>query len=400
MTKSKTRLRNYPFLGEDTMVQFIRTLCLLALLGGGVGWHTTYAQSDHDGSEEEHSAGAEHEEGVIEMDAAERAESGVVTVRVGRQSLFDEVLAPGEVVVNTYQSSQVTPRITAQVVARHARLGDAVKKDQSVVTLSSVEMAEAQGNLLVASKEWQRAKNLGRDVISERRYIEAQVANQQAQAKVLAYGMTEGQVASLVKQGDVSKATGAFDLLAPQDGTVIADEFVIGEIIEPGKVLFEITNEANIWIEANLRPEDASLVTLGTRARVTRDRAHWLTGEVIQIHHRLDERTRTQSIRINVDNTDEVLHPGQFVDVALRVGDGTQQLAVPHSAIILMDGSATVFTVHGDDIEPQAIELGETYGDWSVVNTGLVVGDEIVTEGAFLLKSLLLKSQMGEGHGH
>jgi membrane fusion protein, heavy metal efflux system len=382
------------------MVQYIRTLTLLALLGAWFGWSTTYAESDHEESGQAHGEEGEHDEGGIEMDAAQRAKAGVVVERIEKQSLSDKVQAPGEVVMNKYRSSQVTPRISAQIVTRHAHLGEPVNQGQVLVTLSSVEMAEAQGNLLVTNREWERVKGLGRDVVSERRYVEAQVAYQQAQAKVRAYGMTDGQANAFAKQSKVSKATGAFDLLAAQDGIVIADDFVIGEVIEPGRVLFEVTNEASIWVEANLRPEDASRVTVGTMARVSRDGQHWLDGEVVQIHHRLDERTRTQSVRLYVDNTDEDLHPGQFVDVALMIGNDTMQLAVPKQAVLLMDGNATVFKVDGEDIQPQTIDLGETYAGWSVVNSGLTEGDEIVVQGAFVLKSLLLKTQMGEGHGH
>jgi len=383
------------------MYQSIRYLSLLALLCGWFGMSAAYAEPNHDETGKDHSSEEEeHDEGGIEMGAEQRLKSGILIERVEQQSLADEVLAPGEVVVNSYQSSQVTPRISAQIVSRHARLGDAVKKEQALVTLSSVGMAEAQGNLLVTSQEWQRVKKLGREVVSERRYVEAQVAYQQAQAKVRAFGMTSGQVKVLARQNDVSKATGSFKLLAPQDGTVIADDFVIGEVIEPGRVLFEITDESTIWVEARLSPEAASSVTLGTKARVSRDGKQWLDGEVIQLHHRLDERTRTQSVRIQINNTNEDLHPGQFVEVALRVGDGTMKLAIPQKAIVLMDGGSAVFTLNGDDIRPQAIETGETYGEWTEVKAGLATGDEIVVQGAFFIKSLLLKSQMGEGHGH
>jgi len=379
------------------MYKFIRYLSLLLLLCGWFGMSTAYAESDHDETGQDHgSEEEEHDEGGIEMGAEQRLKFGVLIERVEQQSLADEVSAPGEVVVNSYQSSQVTPRISAQVVSRHARLGDAVKKEQALVTLSSVEMAEAQGNLLVTSREWQRVKKLGREVVSERRYVEAQVAYQQAQAKVRAFGMTSGQIKSLSRQNDVSKATGSFKLLAPQDGTLIADDFVIGEIIEPGRVLFEITNESTIWVEARLNPEDASRVKLGTKARVSRDGQQWLDGEVIQLHHRLDERTRTQSVRVQINNINEDLHPGQFVEVALSIGDGTIKLAVPQTAIVLMDGGPAVFILNGDDIRPQAIETGETYGEWTEVKTGLATGNEIVVQGAFHIKSLLLKSQMGE----
>jgi membrane fusion protein, heavy metal efflux system len=383
------------------MYKFIRYLSLLALLCGWFGIGTVYAESDHDEAGQEHGAEEEeHDEGGIEMDTNQRLKFGVLTEKIERRLLADEVLAPGEVVINTYQSSQVTPRISAQIVSRHARLGDPVKKEQPLVTLSSVEMAEAQGNLLVTSREWQRVKKLGREVVSERRYVEAQVAYQQAQAKVRAFGMTSGQINILAKQNDVSKATGSFKLLAPQDGTVTADDFVIGEVIEPGRILFEITDESTIWVEARLNPEDASGVTLGTKVRISRDGKQWLDGEVIQLHHRLDERTRTQSVRIQISNANEDMHPGQFVEVTLQIGDGTMKLAVPQKAIVLMDGNPAIFMLNGDDIRPQQIEIGETYGEWTEVKVGLATGDEIVVQGAFLIKSLLLKSQMGEGHGH
>lgn len=62
--------------------------------------------------------------------------------------------APGEVRLNTYATAQVTPRIPpAQVVAPHARVGDCIERGQPLVTLSSVELAEAQGDLVVTELE-------------------------------------------------------------------------------------------------------------------------------------------------------------------------------------------------------------------------------------------------------
>ena len=58
---------------------------------------------------------------------------------------------------------------------------------------ANVAMAEAQGELLVADREWARVQKLGRKVVSETRFIAAQVKRQQAYARVLAYGMTPGR---------------------------------------------------------------------------------------------------------------------------------------------------------------------------------------------------------------
>jgi cobalt-zinc-cadmium efflux system membrane fusion protein len=375
------------------MTQRLNPILLLALV---LTLSPAGAQTDHARHENEKS----HQQGIVIMTPQQRRAQGIETAPVARRILAQELIAPGEVVINAYRSTQVTPRITAQIVARHARLGDHVDTGQALVTLSSVEMAEAQGALVVADREWQRVRRLGRKVVSERRYVEAQVARQLAYAKVQAYGMTAALIAALLKRGDASKATGAFDLLSPQDGTVISDDFVVGEVVEPGRVLFEITDESVLWVEAKLSPQDATRVEIGAPARISVNGRDWLTGRIIQRHHRLDETTRTQSIRIQVDNRDDRLHPGQFVDVALHSGGGKEVLAAPREAVVLMEGSPTVFKTESDELHPQPVETGATRGGWTEIRAGLAEGDEIVVRGVFLLKSLLLKSRMGEGHAH
>ncbi len=363
-------------------------------------------ESDHDGDErgehgqEGHGEESHGEEGTVRMDARTRQRMGIVTAKVERRALAKTVSAPGEVRLNAYRTAQVTPRIAAQVIARHARLGDVVKAGQRLVTLSSVEMAEAQGELLVADREWRRVKKLGRKVVSEKRYVAAQVRRQQAYARVLGYGMAEQQIAALLKTGDARRASGTFDLLAPQDGRIIRDEFVVGEMIEPGRVLFEIADERTLWIEARLSPDDAARIEVGTPARVSADGASWLDGKVIQRHHVLDETTRTQAVRIAVDNRSDLLHPGQFVKVILETGRGEPVLAVPAPAVIFMEGQPTVFVLEDDRFEPRPVEAGPPRGGWRAVRTGLAEGETVVVKGAFLIKSLMLKSRMGEGHAH
>jgi len=306
--------------------------------------------------------------------------------------------APGEVTVNQYATLQVTPRIEAQVVARHVRMGDAVKKGQPLVTLSSVEMAEAQASLILAEQEWQRVQKLGRDVVSEQRFLEAKVAAQQAKAKVLAYGMSEAQVKKLLAN-EVSAATGEFDLLANQDGTIIHDTFVVGQIVEPGNVLFEVSDESRIWVEARLSPEKAALIARGAQAWVTKSGVS-MTGTVVQVHHRVDEATRILSVRIEVNNSQDSLHAGQFTDVEIQTGETDRVVAVPDSAIVLLEGQQVVFKREGDELHPMPLDTGISKGGWTEVKAGLFGGDVIVVENAFHIKSLILKSKMGEGHGH
>ena len=347
-------------------------------------------------AEEEH--GEEHAENLVRMDASARRKNNVKILRITPIPLTEELNAPGEVGLNLYKTSQVTPRISAQVISRHAKLGDTVSIDAPLLTLSSVDMAAAQGELIVTAREWARVKKLGRKVVSDRRYVEAQVAAQQARAKVLAYGMTASAADRLVGMGDASKATGAFTLYARQGGTIMRDDFVIGEIVEPGKVLFEISDESKVWVNARLFTEDAAGIVAGAAASVRTSTGAQYPAKVMQLYHVIDETTRTLSVRIEVNNNDDALHAGQFVNVAIETGKTAPVLAIPKSAVTLMNGGTHVFVLSGDTLVPQEVLTGAVRGDWIEIKGGLQSGTQIATTQIFLLKSLILKSSIGDEH--
>jgi len=366
--------------------------------------HDATAASQHEdeqggahghGDEEGHG----HEGNVAELTPQQLASAGIEVAVVRREEVAQIIDAPGEVMLNAYRTSKVTPRIAAQVIRRHARLGEQVRAGQALVTLSSVAMAEAQGDLLVADREWRRVKKLGRKVVSERRYIEAEVARQQAYARVRAYGMSEAQTKALLQKSDVSRATGEFKLTSPQAGTVILDDFIIGEFVEPGRVLFEISDESRLWVQARLTPEEAAQVAIGARAWIQVDERR-LPGVVIQARHALDERTRTLALRIEVANLDDRLHPGQFVQAQLESSAHKAALAVPLEAVMRSpDGDWQVFIEEAPGrFKPREVTVLRTVGERMVI-AGIEEGTRIVTRGAFFIQSEIAKGGF-EIHNH
>lgn len=333
----------------------------------------------------------EHEENVAELTEIQIQTAGIETVRVQRSEIADILIAPGEVTLNAYRTTKVTPRIEAQIVKRHVQLGESIAPGQALVTLSSVEVAQAQGELLVSDREWKRVKELGRKVVSERRYIEAQVARQQAYARVRAYGMTDDQIQALLQQGDSSKATGELTLLSPQQGTVIHDDFIVGELAQPGRELFVITDESALWVDARLTPEDAVNVRVGSPARI-KVKENWLDGEVIQAQHALDEATRTLSVRLQVANPNDQLHPGQFVSVEIESAENKAGISVPVTAVLRSpDGDWQVFIEEAPGrYAPKEVDVQRTVGERMVVE-GLDDGERIVSKGAFFIQSEIAK---------
>ena len=346
--------------------------------------------ADQDAHEYEQSE--DHEEGGVHLTPAQQEMAGVVVEALQPRDIVNELRAPGEIQLNAYATTRVAPRIAAQVIERQARLGDNIEKGQVLVTLSSVEMAQAQGDLLVAEREWRRVSKLGRDVVSEQRYTEARIKREQARALVRAYGMTEDEIKQLVASGKAELADGRFQLLSTQNGTVIRDDFIVGELVEPGRVLFEISDESVLWVEARLTPDEAARIQVNARATVVVD-SRQIEGRVTQVHHALDENTRTLGVRIEVPNPDDRLHPGLFVEARIEGGSSERMLAVPNDAVMRNpDGDWQVFVEHEPgEFEPREVEVVRTTAGLTVIE-GLEPGIRVVTRGAFFLQSELAKS--------
>jgi len=353
-----------------------------------------------DGSENHNDDGDEHgdehgdeahDEAAPRWNATSLEVAGIRVATLQPQSLRETLRAPGEVVDNGYGTTLITPRIDALVVKRHARLGEEVPKGAPLVTLSSVEVAEAQSALRLAEQEWKRVQALGRDAVSGRRYGEAQVAVEQARATAQAYGL--GSDVEVNARGD-------FTLKAPHAGRITQDAFVIGQRIESGQVLFRLVDESIVWVDAKLPAEQAHRIAIGAEAEVALGQLR-LRGKVMQHAHHTSEDTRNAKIRLEVPNAGDRLHGGDFVDVYLPAGEpGPAQLALPTAALVQMEGETVAFRQDGESIEPVPVRTGAVIGDQTVILSGLAAGDRVMIEGAYVLKSQALKSQLGEGHAH
>lgn len=330
----------------------------------------------------------------LALDARAMQDAGIVVSKLATRELAEEIKAPGEVKVDAYSTVLVSPRIESMVLSRQVKLGDVVKAGQSLVMLSSVQVAETQGVLIVAEQEWRRVAALGSQAVSGRRYTEVQVQRDQARARLRAYGLSDGQIQGVLRAGS-ARADGSYALLAPTDGRITSDAFLVGERVDAGRTLFTLVKEDSVWVEARMPPADAERVMPGAAARVLIHEQS-LPGKVVQRSHQTDEKTRTVAVRMAVDNTRDLLHPGELVDARIAVG-GRSALAVPAEAVVLLQNQSTVFVASGSGtFEPVAVQVGETRDGWVEIRQGLKPGASYVSKGAFALKARLLRSQLGE----
>jgi len=377
---------------------FIRLPIAMAEKGHDEHAHDSLTEESHVGDdkhvgEAKEDDGDHDEEGAVSLSAAQMQAAGIIVKPLQFESVRSVISAPGEVKFNSYKTVSITPRITAQVTGYHVVLGETVNVGRRLLTLSSVEMAEAQGALLVADREWKRVKQLGRKVVSASRYTQAKVNWELAQAKVKAYGMTKQQVNKLLASEDFSQANGRFDLVATQSGTVLKENYILGQQVESGKELIRITDESILWIVANVSPSDARQIAIGNDAIVRFD-DHQLPAKVIQQYHSLNETTRTTGIRLEVNNPEELLHPGMFVNTVMETSGQSKVLALPEAAVLRSpDGDWQVMVEQDEpgEFKPVEVELLRVSNGMAVIE-GIDAGTPVVVQGAFFVQSELAKS--------
>lgn len=121
-----------------------------------------------------------------------------------------------------------------------------------------------------------------------------------------------------------------------------------------------------VKITAGLRPDSAS-VTTGTLAFVnnTVDRA---TGSVL--------------LKARVANRDRMLWPGQYVSVALELAIDQDAVTVPTQSIVTTPTGSFVLVVNESNIaERKPVRVGRTTGPLVKIDSGLVGGESVITEG-------------------
>ena len=112
----------------------------------------------------------------------------------------------------------------------------------------------------------------------------------------------------------------------------------------------------------------------------------------------MEERTRTVKVRATVENTDRLLRPGMFSEIRMSVGIREEALAIPEGALLSDEGRDFVFRHWKEEYYVRRpVKRGREFPDRVEITGGLEPGDRIVTDGAFLLKSDILREKMGAG---
>jgi membrane fusion protein, heavy metal efflux system len=333
----------------------------------------------------------------------------VRTDRVAAHVVPEVVTAPGEVALDLKQVAKITSRIDGQVEQIHVQLGDRVRRGQPLLAIESLRLDELVQEYLVTKSQadvaesgYRRTEKLAADqIVTERRlveerghYLEAQARHQHVREKLLNMGMTASELREL-EHGSHQEGH-RYTLKSPIAGTVVTQNVVRGQGVTPGNELFEIVDTSRVWVFANLPIEQARKFKEGDVGTILPKGGEPVTAPLTYLAPVADETTRTIQIRFEVANQQHSLKPREYVDVQLAIAS-EPTLAVPLSALTMVDNVRGVFVQRESGYAFVPIEVGREGGGWVEVRKGLTAGEQVVVDGVFDLKNVLLKEHIGSG---
>ena len=362
-----------------------------------------------------------YEAGLVKLDASlmKSADgSGLVRTHVaGRMKMSEGLPATGEVALNENAAVHISPRIAGIIESVPVDIGARVKAGDVLLTLASVELGKAMSEYErnrtlcdLSGKILAREKNLKeQNVGSGQDVIEAQMAFEQHRSDLKAseqmlhvLGLTEEDLS-----GTRELETGRLPVRASVAGTIIEKHAVTGEMVEPGKDLMLLSDLTTVWVWAGVHSRDLGKLLAAEKrgaiaVEITVDAfpGRTFSGMLDYVGATMSEQTRTVKVRATVDNSGMELRPGMFCNATIFLGNGQadEVLAVPRSAVFSDEGKSFVFKHWKDDFYVrQDVNKGREFSGLVEIIDGLQAGETVVAEGAFLLKSDVLREKMGAG---
>ncbi|MBI5532207.1 MAG: efflux RND transporter periplasmic adaptor subunit [Deltaproteobacteria bacterium] len=325
--------------------------------------------------------------------------SGMKTSPAVMGEIVPTITVTGTVRFDPKLVAAIGARINGRVRKIFKVPGDRVKAGDALAELESAELGRTQSAALTArahaqaaSANEKRERGLADARVSSER--DAELAHAQAEAARAELHAAEQAVRALGGQG-IGAELGVLLLRSPIDGKVVESSIYRGQSLEPSHTAFRVADLSRVWVELAVFERELSAIRPGDVVDLApqTDRKAVEHGKVAYVGDVIDLDTRSAAVRIEVDNAQGLLRPGQSVMARVHTtAPASNVLHVPMSAVTRIDGVPTVFVLLTETrVEPRKIELGLSDGTRVQVVSGLALGELVVTEGVFAMKSELFR---------
>ena len=311
------------------------------------------------------------------------------TAKAETRSLPTQVTANGTISPDVSRTIHVTSLGGGRVVDLKVKLGDNVKKGQTLLVISSPDLStafsdyeKAQADEALSRKALGRAQMLfDRGAIAAKDLETAQDTEDKAKVDV-----ETAKHHVQILGADPAHPSILIDLKAPVSGTIVEQNVAGSEgvkSLDNSPNLFTIADLDQVWVVCDVFENDLGEVHLGDSAeiRLNAFADRLFKGKVADISRVLDPNTRSAKVRIVLGNADGSLRPGMYAEAKFRSRKVTERVLVPATAIMRLHDKDWVFRKEGDKrfrkIVVQADGLAPD--GMQEIRNGVKPGDELVT---------------------
>ena len=171
-------------------------------------------------------------------------------------------------------------------------------------------------------------------------------------------------------------------LVSPINGVVTARNYDPGDMT--GGAILTIEQMRPVKVLVNVSENEFTKVRKGMKTTIKLDvyGDEEFTGTVTLVHPTINPATRTFTVEIEINNSDERVRPGMFARVQMNFGKA-DHVVVPDRAVIKQTGSGDryVYTFKDGVVTFNKVELGQRIDNAYEVLSGVENGDDVVVSG-------------------
>ena len=302
----------------------------------------------------------------------------------------EQLLLMGKISITEDRTTVVPARVAGRIETISFASGEFVTAGQQLATLFSADFVSAKEEYLQSLKQSKVTGGKGDS---------SDFANltQMSRKKLLTMGLSKNDVDQLAETGaNDDSGKGSFLLIrAPRSGVIIAKTAVLGNLVNVGETLFTIGDLSKVWFSGDLYPEDLSKVKKGQDVMINVTGSNKaLSGKVSFISPIVDPTTRSIKIRALMDNPNGALRGDMYVQGGIILSKN-RALLVPTKSIIRTAEGDVIFKrstapsiekkLESVEFKKTAVHVGSEHQGLTAITEGIQNGDEVVSEGGWLL---------------
>jgi membrane fusion protein, heavy metal efflux system len=333
--------------------------------------------------------------------------SQLQSIQIGKVGTYEfpvEKETVGSISFADDQSVQVFPTYQGTIIKTLVQLGDEVREDQPLYTITSPDLIQAESTLIGAAaqfdltnKELQRVTGLPGVAQREREQAisdqeTAEGALKAARDAVRVFGKTNAEIDQMVASRKIDPA---LVVRSPITGRITAYNATPGWLVQPGNppAPLTVSNLKVKWMLADVVESDIALLNLGqpVEVKVMAYPNRVFKGRISKIYPSVDPNTHRETVRSEIEDPNDELRDGMLANFTIHIKGPAWGIAVPADGVVREpDGTMTAWvTTDRRHFEQRVLKIGLRRDQWVQILSGLKRGELVVTEGAVFLSNML-----------